>query len=329
MGKKFDVKKWWSKRRERGFTFMAVPNAGGHPARLHLPMNLLLAIFLFGFVLLGFNIYMWIAYPAQIHHISNLYDEIDKRDRTIERLDRENKQIEPSIERGRQQAKQLEQIQVLEAEAKALMDAVRKKGGRITTGSSRGVILRNRLSENLRVEVPGTDGKDSRLATLDRNLDILERELDARERQLKGAIAGLKETVYRLDHTPSLWPVPLVRITSRFGTRRDPFTGGRDVHHGLDLHAYTGQPVRATAAGRVVFAGYQGSYGYKVEIDHGFGIRSIYAHNSRIAVHVGQIVSKGQVICYAGSTGRSTAPHVHFEIRLSRQPVNPAGVLMR
>ncbi|MGI5852784.1 MAG: peptidoglycan DD-metalloendopeptidase family protein [Bacillota bacterium] len=325
---KKSFRKIWAKIKARGFTLMAVPNAGGKPPRrLHISLTFLLFLFLVGAIFTGLNIYVWIAYPAKLNDIHSLYQEIERRDQTISRLDKENKEIQPSIERSLEQAKRLEEIERLEAEAKILIDAVKNKGSRaVSTTSSRGLILRNRLSENIKTEVVADDGIDSRLATLDRNLDILEKELDEREKSVNKLVVDLKNTINTLDHTPSVWPVS-GKITSNFGTRKDPFTGVLKTHKGLDLKAYTGQPVKATAAGKVIFAGWASGYGYKVEIDHGNGYRSVYAHNSKLAVKYGQQVKKGQVICYAGSTGRSTAPHVHFEIKKNGTPVNPSTVL--
>ena len=112
------------------------------------------------------------------------------------------------------------------------------------------------------------------------------------------------------------WPVS-GRISSTFGPR-----WGR-MHNGLDIAVNTGTPVKAAADGRVTFAGWNGGYGILVIIDHGNGVETRYAHNSRLNVKVGQKVSRGQVVAYSGNTGNSTGPHVHFEIRYKNNPVNP------
>lgn len=328
MPKKFNFKKWWAKRRELGYTLLAVPNAGGRPAKLHIPVSLLLFILAFGVVLTGVNVYMWCTFPAQINRIGRLRGEIVRRDKVIARLDRENKEIQPRIERSKAQAQELVELQRLATEARLLMDAVRKKGGRGTTPPSRGIIIRNRLPETIKNDVVSTDGKNSRLATIDRNLAVVGREMDSRKTDLNGVIAGLRSTESFLDHLPSFWPISS-RITSFFGIRHDPFTGVSKSHQGLDMKASVGTPVHATAAGRVTSAGWSSGYGLKVEIDHGNGYHSIYGHNSRLAVHAGQYVKKGQVVSYAGSTGRSTAPHLHFQLEYFGHPVNPLSVLNR
>ena len=122
--------------------------------------------------------------------------------------------------------------------------------------------------------------------------------------------------------TPLNLPAP-GRIRSRFGYRSDPFTDRRTFHEGLDISTGYGQPVRATAGGRVVEAGRNGNLGKMIEIDHGFGRRTRYAHLSEYAIRVGDEVERGQVIGYAGATGRATGSHVHYEVLVGNRPMNP------
>lgn len=112
-------------------------------------------------------------------------------------------------------------------------------------------------------------------------------------------------------------------VTSEFGNRNDPFTGERRGHNGIDLAVPTGTPVRAALDGVVTLAEYYDSYGNCVMIDHGNGLVTLYGHNSRLLVHVGQTVRAGEVISQSGSTGRSTGPHLHFEVWLNGQRTNP------
>jgi murein DD-endopeptidase MepM/ murein hydrolase activator NlpD len=126
--------------------------------------------------------------------------------------------------------------------------------------------------------------------------------------------------------TPSIWPVA-GWLSSPYGNRRDPFTGGADFHPGLDISADYGLPVHATADGTVKVSSPSGSYGNLVEIDHGFGIVTRYGHLSRFQAMVGQQIHRGDVIGYVGSTGRSTAAHLHYEILLNGKLTNPLKLL--
>lgn len=121
---------------------------------------------------------------------------------------------------------------------------------------------------------------------------------------------------------PSLWPV-IGPITASFGERMDPFSGEGAFHPGMDIGAAAGTPVHATADGVVAYAGWEEGYGRMVVIDHGFGISTCYAHLSGVNTEVGSRVDRGDVIGYVGDSGRSTGPHLHYEVRINSTPVNP------
>ena len=121
-----------------------------------------------------------------------------------------------------------------------------------------------------------------------------------------------------------IWPVNGV-ITSPYGYRTHPIFGTTIYHSGIDIGVDYGTPVQAADGGTVVEAGWGSGYGYAVVIDHGNGLSTLYGHNQELAVSAGQSVSQGQVIAYAGSTGNSTGPHVHFEVRANGDPVDPQG----
>ncbi len=121
---------------------------------------------------------------------------------------------------------------------------------------------------------------------------------------------------------PSLWPV-IGALSSSFGGRSDPFSGEGAFHTGVDLQAPRGTPVHVTADGVVVSAGWSGSYGKLVVVDHGNGLETYYAHLSQLMVMAGQELRRGQVLGLSGGTGRATGPHLHYEVRLGGTPVNP------
>ena len=139
--------------------------------------------------------------------------------------------------------------------------------------------------------------------------------------------AGELETFFR--YRPTGWPVSSRRVTSEFGHRRNPFTGqSLEFHSGIDIAVPAGVHIYATAYGTVSFAGWSNSgYGILVVIEHGFGYSTYYAHNSGVLVSAGEHVARGQVIALSGSTGRSTGPHSHYEVRLQGVAQNPRRYL--
>ena len=122
-------------------------------------------------------------------------------------------------------------------------------------------------------------------------------------------------------------PVHQGFISSYFGQRQDPFTGEEAIHKGVDFAGNLGDEVVAVAAGVVTWAGVQPGYGKLVEISHGNGLVTRYAHNQRALVNVGDTVTRGEPIALMGSSGRSTGPHVHYEVRINGAPVNPMRYL--
>ncbi len=142
-----------------------------------------------------------------------------------------------------------------------------------------------------------------------------------------GISLGLTRNVTPADwllanSTPNLWPVE-GPVTGSFGERTDPFNGEGAFHSGVDISASYGQPVIAPADGVVTFADFSGGYGRSILIDHGHGITTRYGHLSSFAVAPGQFVHRGDTIGYVGLSGRSTGPHLHYEVRINDTPVNP------
>lgn len=161
--------------------------------------------------------------------------------------------------------------------------------------------------------VPGIDGE----------LDRLGNELAARERELAALEAALLSRDLKQSLLPQGTPVDEPSITSTFGERLDPITGRYAFHPGVDFAAPEGTEVMSVAAGVVTWAGPHPAYGNLVEINHGNGYSTRYGHNERVLVHTGETVQKGQKLALSGSTGRSTGPHVHFEVLRDGSVVNP------
>ncbi|WP_457600714.1 peptidoglycan DD-metalloendopeptidase family protein [Hydrogenivirga sp.] len=159
----------------------------------------------------------------------------------------------------------------------------------------------------------GVGGAKTKLDILDvEYISFLHEEADKFQKYLSRVPLG-----------PPVWG----RITSKYGYRVDPFTGKYEFHEGLDIRAPWGTRVRATADGKVIFAGWKGGYGKAVIIRHAYGFKTMYAHLSKIKVRAGQWVKSGDVIGYVGSTGRSTGPHVHYEVWRYSKRENPIKYL--
>ena len=158
-------------------------------------------------------------------------------------------------------------------------------------------------------------------------LAALSRQVDQRSDQLGVLEALLVTDSANRKFLPTRAPIEDGWFSSNYGWRIDPFTGQKSFHEGIDFPAETGTPVIAAASGKVVYAEMHPAYGKMIEIDHGNGLVSRYAHNSALFVKEGDLVLRGQRIATVGSSGRSTGPHLHFEVRLNGTPQNPARFL--
>jgi murein DD-endopeptidase MepM/ murein hydrolase activator NlpD len=146
--------------------------------------------------------------------------------------------------------------------------------------------------------------------------------------QVQNALATAEDLKSILPHIPLNAPLPGdLEVTSPFGPRIDPFLGRPALHTGVDLHGAYGDAVRATAPGRVTFAGAMGGYGNLVEVDNGNGLATRYAHLSSIDVTQGEVVATGSIVGHIGDSGRATGPHLHYEVRIDGQPVDPERFL--
>jgi murein DD-endopeptidase MepM/ murein hydrolase activator NlpD len=172
-----------------------------------------------------------------------------------------------------------------------------------------------------------TRGRGVLLAEVDDNVAQLERQIDFRGAQF-GALESLLLGRQLSDEIrPTGRPVSEGYISSSFGERMDPFNGEEAFHKGIDFAATAGSDVMAVASGVVTWAGPRDGFGVLVELSHGNGLVTRYAHNSRALVNVGDIVQRGQALAIVGSTGRSTGPHVHFEVLKNDVAINPMAYI--
>jgi murein DD-endopeptidase MepM/ murein hydrolase activator NlpD len=236
-----------------------------------------------------------------------------------------------------QVARQKSQLADVRAGAQRDMDAMAVQLGELQAQSIRLDALGERLAEAGKLDpkefdfqhAPALGGAEQSGAPaalppdLAAGLDALRNRFDRQQTQL-GVLADLlmsRQVDARAK--PTGMPVADGYIASYFGIRPDPFNGRRDFHPGLDIDVPMGTPVHAVADGVVTYAGVRPGYGNVIEIDHGNGYMTRYAHNSKLLAHVGERVRAGDVISDAGSTGRSTGPHVHFEVWYQGHVVNP------
>ncbi|MBB5754156.1 M23 family metallopeptidase [Prosthecomicrobium pneumaticum] len=204
----------------------------------------------------------------------------------------------------------------MEGEQLALVEALTKRvAGRATRIAS--------ALSGLGVKLPREEGVGGPFVPLDENALPFHESVDILSDQLE-RFAALRRLALAL---PLRRPLGNAEMTSRFGARLDPFLGRPAFHAGVDFRAPSGTPVRAVAAGKVVKAEWEGGYGRMVEIDHGRGISTRYGHMSSISVSVGDRVEAGAAVGAVGSTGRSTGPHLHYEVRVGGEAVDPVRYL--
>src|SRR5690606_9036210 len=236
-------------------------------------------------------------------------------------------------------AEQQEQLVAVQRQAQQEINALAARVGELQAQANRLNALGERLAHvgkfddgEFDFQAPvgvGGEGpvRDMPAAELRASLDQLDTQFDASGAQLSVLESLLFNQKLDREAMPSRTPIAGSYITSRFGRRADPFGRGSQYHRGIDFHANTGDPVLAVGSGVVSYAGVRSGYGKVVEIDHGNGYVTRYAHNSGLLVHVGDLVRAGQQVARAGSTGRSTGAHVHFEVWDRGRVVDPRKFL--
>ncbi len=293
-----------------------------------LPINTALAGALVFFVLLMLAAAGWAGYQV-----------------AVERAEaREPTNAELVAEWQRMLAKQKNQLAGIEENVQQQVDALTLRLGEMQGRLLRLDALGQRFvesgfvsSEEFNFEQPAAvGGPEDALAAdsysapqLTRMIEEMERKIDNREQQLRlldqlVSSQRLEEELY-LEGRPITWGW----LSSHYGYRSDPFTGKRTWHDGVDLAGKEGSDIIAVAGGVVTYAGERSGYGNLVEIDHGDGVVSRYGHCKKVKVQVGDVVQKGQVIALMGSTGRSTGPHVHFEVIRNGKSQNPETYITR
>jgi murein DD-endopeptidase MepM/ murein hydrolase activator NlpD len=285
------------------YTLIIVPHAKARFRRLHVSVR-------FTKWLIGVTATVVLAVSGMLVHYAWITAEVFE----LRRLRTENRALRVKTEEYEQSAGQLR------TKIDTLQNMVTKLG--VMAG------LEKTLPNTSVGGVGGATGSESIAPALD---PAALHEMDRSVSALTARSAKLEEFYQDqsvlLASTPSVWPVRGY-LSAGFGNRLDPFTGQRDFHTGLDISAPVGTKVQAPADGVVVSVGQKGAYGNSIIVDHGFGVVTRYGHLSGFNVKAGQRVKRGEVIGFVGDTGRSTAPHLHYEVWVRDQAQNPIHYIL-
>ena len=301
-------------------TIVLFPGSSGAPKKLRLPRRVVKFGVLVSFVVLigflGSTFYFtqqYLRLQGSETELAKLLRDSKIRKIQVEKFAQQVKNFETEMARLERFEKKLRVITALENSPKS----VEKNWG---VGGPYGLRTNSFSTSMSRGAVNMVDRLSNGLAHLGRQAKIQSISFQ----ELNNFFKNQKSF---LQSTPSIWPTR-GWVTSGFGYRKSPFTGLQEKHEGWDIGARSGSPVRATADGVISVAGRERGYGKLIEIDHGYGVVTRYGHNSRNMVKVGKKVKRGQIIALVGSTGRSTGPHLHYEVLVNGVPTNPKNYIL-
>ncbi len=295
---------------EKKYAIVVIPNLTGEPKRFSISSKAFnsivaaCAIIVVGSLYFG---YRHIKLSLEVVELDHLRTKTAQQDVQIDDFNKKIKEFDVTMQRLKTLDKKLRIITSLES-------------GHEEDGSFNAV--GGPADENPSLSDSAAEGSNDLMAKIETELDHLKKYAQLQEASLEEINIFFNKQSSLLSATPSIWPSQ-GWVTGGFGYRISPFTGRKEMHEGLDIAGRFGSPVLAPANGTVVRVGYDNGYGKLVEIDHGYGVVTLYGHNSDIFVSVGDTVKRGKKIAALGSTGRSTGPHIHYEVRLNGVPVNP------
>jgi murein DD-endopeptidase MepM/ murein hydrolase activator NlpD len=302
------------------FSIVVFPGASSPPKKICIPKKFAKLGFIVTGVLfvafMGSSVYFvqqYLQLQGNETELAKLRKESKLRKIQVEKFSHQVKNFETEMARLERFEKKLRVITALENSSKSVQNNWGVGGPYGLTTSSFNTSM--------------VHGAASIVERLSNNLDHLDRQAKIQNISFQELDNFFKNQKSLLSSTPSIWPTR-GWLTSKFGFRKSPFTGLREKHQGWDIAARTGSPVRATADGEVIVEGREYGYGNMIEINHGYGVVTRYGHNSKHLVKVGDRVKRGQVISLVGSTGRSTGPHLHYEVLLHDVPVSPKNYIL-
>ncbi len=276
---------------------------------------LLVCTFLFVAALVSSNVFFYHAWSTTRHYERELNNALKKNQE-------QNIQLASFNTKFNTMAQELARLQEFNTKIRVMVDLDQGNPSQSLTSMGGPALIK--ASQDDFLPLYRTERLARRMHSF---IDQLATDAKLEELRQQEIISFLGHKQEILAHTPSIWPTT-GWITSRFGYRKSPFTSRREMHKGLDISAPTGTPIYATAEGKVVKIQRDNGYGKNIMVDHGGGIVTRYAHLSGYAVKQGEQVQRGQLIAYVGNTGRSTGPHLHYEVRLNGVPVNPLRYIL-
>ncbi len=310
-------------KKSKSFTILLISDAKSKIKKFKISFNFLRTLYVLGIVMLA----------AIIILVSNLFithQKLEEKIAEIERIEYKINYKTVELESLEKKTTEIEtKTKILEnylKEVEELDQVVRDITGKGGFGEEVAVYNTD-LNADIELESNPeevffyTMDQEQELDDIDALLDELLKVAPGLSEKLSEDKQNIEDYIYLMEHTPSIWPT-WGRLTSLFGERRWGHT-----HKGLDIANAVGTPINTTASGIVIYAGYHGGYGRKVMVFHGFGYTTVYAHLSKINVEVGDEVEQGDVIGTMGNTGRSTGPHLHYEVLVEGIPKNPQDFL--
>lgn len=310
-------------KKQKAYTLLVISDASSKVRKLIISHNILRSIFVViiiviasGVILFSNLVLMSDKLVEKVAEIERLESRMQYKEVEMANLEKKTREIETKTKILEDYLKDVEELD-------RMVRDITGKGGYVeevavyTTDLSADVVLEEDPNEIYYY----INDQEQELDDIDALLDELLAVAPALSEILSQDKQNIEDHVYLMEHTPDMWPT-WGTITSLFNERRYGH-----YHKGLDIANNTGTPISSTAAGVVIFVGWHGGYGRKIIVHHGFGYTTVYAHLTKMYVSVGDEVEKGEVIGTMGSTGRSTGPHLHYEVLVDGIPNDPQNFL--
>jgi murein DD-endopeptidase MepM/ murein hydrolase activator NlpD len=329
------------KWRHKKFTFMVIPDANNSVMRFQLSAVILVIGIVIAIAVAVSSITAYLLYKSNTDQIGHLKSQlaastgeykqiIDSKNNHIDELQTEVASLSEQADSINSRMTDLKQ---LESQLKEMVGIDSKGTAKAKTADDSSSKTTNEGQFSMD---GGTGGEDLPVTREEMNLLVDQtqdrfQEIGVQLEELKPELELTKNAVQKqlakLQVTPTIWPTDSRTVTSLFGVRKDPFTHRATFHAGIDISGDTGEPIYAAADGVIISADRSSSHGNNVLISHSNGIRTHYSHLSKILTNVGAKVSKGDIIGKMGSTGRSTGPHLHYEVIVNGENVDPRPYL--